>query len=93
MQRPPRHCVLTRVIARLSVDAGEQRQRAVLLPEQQCRGTLVSVVAGRAAIRSTTPLRAGSLVKLELEPGATSPRIHCTARWCAARAAPPALAE
>lgn len=74
VQRPPRHCVLTRVIARLSVDAGEQRQQAVLLHERQCRGTLVSVVAGRAAVRSTTPLRAGSLVKLELEPG-TSPRI------------------
>ena len=71
-QRPPRHCVLTRVIARLSVDAGEQRQRAVLLREQQCRGSLVSVVAGRAAIRSTTPLRAGSLVKLEIEPGSSA---------------------
>ena len=72
MQRPLRHCALTRVIARLSVDAGEQRQRAVLLREQQCRGTLVAMVAGRAAIRSTTPLRAGSLVKLELEPGSTT---------------------
>ena len=60
------------MIARLSVDAGEQRQRAVLLPEQQCRGTLESVVAGRAAISSTTPLRAGSLVKLEIEPGSTT---------------------
>ena len=68
-RRPPRLCVLTRVIARLSVDAGEQRQRAVLLHEQQCRGTLVSMVAGRAAIRSTAPLRAGSLVKLDIEPG------------------------
>ena len=72
VQRPPRHCLLTRVIARLSVDAGEQRQRAVLLHERPSRGTLVSVVAGRAAIRSTAPLRAGSLVKLEIEP---SPRI------------------
>lgn len=72
MQRPPRHCALTRVIARLSVDDGEQRQRAVLLHEQQCRGTLVSVVAGRAAIRSTTPLRAGSLVKLEIKPGSST---------------------
>ena len=72
MQRPPRHCVLTRVIARLSVDDGAQRQRAVLLHEQQCRGTLVSVVAGRAAIRSTMPLRAGSLVKLEIEPGSSA---------------------
>ena len=72
MQRPPRPCALTRVIARLSVDDGEQRQRAVLLHEQQCRGTLVSVVAGRAAIRSTTPLRAGSLVRLEIEPGSST---------------------
>lgn len=72
MQRPPRPCALTRVIARLSVDEGEQRQRAVLLHEQQCRGTLVSVVAGRAAIRSTTPLRAGSLVRLEIEPGSST---------------------
>lgn len=71
VQRPPRHCLLTRVIARLSVDAGEQRQRAVLLHERQSRGTLVSVVAGRAAIRSATPLRAGSLVKLEIEPGSS----------------------
>ncbi len=72
VQRPPRHCVLTRVIARLSVAGGEQRQRAVLLDEQQCRGTLVSVVAGRAAIRSTAPLRAGSLVRLEIEPGSSA---------------------
>ena len=74
LRRPPRPCVLTRVISRLSVDAGEQRQRAVLLDEQQCRGTLVSMVAGRAAIRSTAPLRAGSLVKLDIEPG-SSPRL------------------
>ena len=72
VQPPRRHCVLTRVIARLSVDAGEQRQRAVLLGEQQCRGSLVSVVAGRAAIRSTAPLRAGSLVRLEIEPGSSA---------------------
>ena len=44
----------------------------MLLPEQQSRGTVVSVVAGRAGIRSTTPLRAGSLVKLEIEPGSTA---------------------
>jgi len=68
-QRTPRRCVITRVIARLSLDEGKQRQRAVLLPEQQCRGTLVSMVAGRAGIRSTAPLRAGSLVKLVIEPG------------------------
>ena len=72
LQRSPRRCVVTRVIARLSVDDGEQRQRAVLLHEQQWRGTLVSVVAGRAGIRSTTPLRAGSLVKLEIGPGSTA---------------------
>ena len=71
LQRTPRRCVLTRVIARLSLDDG-QRQRAVLLHEQQCRGSLVSVVAGRAGIHSTTPLRAGSLVKLEIEPGSSA---------------------
>ena len=32
------------------------------------------MVAGRAAIRSTAPLRAGSLVKLDVEPG-SSPRL------------------
>ena len=72
MQRPQRGCVVTRVIARLSVDDGEQQQQAMLLSEQRSRGTLQSVVAGRASIRSPAPLRPGSLVKVELELGAAA---------------------
>ena len=68
-QRPQRRCEVTRVITRLSVDDGEQQQRAVLLSEQRSRGTLLSVVAGRAGIGSAAPLRAGSLVKVEVELG------------------------
>jgi hypothetical protein len=72
LQRPQRGCVVTRVIARLSVDDGEQQQQAMLLSEQRSRGTLQSVVAGRASIRSPAPLRPGSLVKVELELGAAA---------------------
>ena len=71
-RRPPRRCVVTRVLARLSagVDGGaEPRAHPVLLDEQASRGTLAALVAGRATIRSAAPLRAGCLVKVEVEAG------------------------
>ena len=72
LPRPQRGCVVTRVITRLSVVAGEQQQRPVLLNDRQSRGTLMSVVAGRASISSVRPLRAGWLVKVEVEVAQTT---------------------
>ena len=66
---PPRGCLVTRVLARLTAGDGEPRQHPVLLDEQRSRGALVALVAGRATIHSAAPLRAGSLVKVEVEAG------------------------
>lgn len=68
-RRPPRSCLVTRVLARLTAGDGEPRQHPVLLDEQRSRGALVALVAGRATIHSAAPLRAGSLVKVEVEAG------------------------
>ena len=68
-RRPPRSCLVTRVLARLTAGDGEPRRHPVLLDEQRSRGALVALVAGRATIHSAAPLRAGSLVKVEVEAG------------------------
>lgn len=68
-RRPPRRCVVTRVLARLSAGGAEPRPHPVLLDEQPSRGTLTALAAGRATIHSAAPLRAGSLVKVEVEAG------------------------
>ena len=68
-RRHERRCVVTRVLARLSAGNGEPQQQPVLLHEQPSRGALVALVAGRAAIHSPAPLRAGCLVKVAVEAG------------------------
>ena len=65
---PQRRCLVTPVTVHAATD-GRPRQRATVRTEQRSPGTVVSLLAGRAGIRSLTSLVTGSLVKVELELG------------------------